>query len=297
MSHLLSMPYRFEPTGKLGRQAARIAREQLQLALEAVGQDSAAAAGPRIRCIRTCLKKIRSLLRFVEASAPNAFHKMERARLRKTAQHLAVLRDADVRICMFDSLGSVINTSECRSLRTALETGREKAFRNEAKTLKTVQPLLAAALADVSKWPLANFNENEAIRGIESVYKTARRAFKQATRHQDPETLHRWRGKIKAYWHALRLFENVPSRSLQNETRRANKLSDLLGTYHDLTNLGETLAAMDLKGHGRKTINKKLFRRCNALKKRALTLGAATFQTKPGALAKKLEPGIKHYFK
>src|SRR5438309_290620 len=94
------MAFRFKRRESIAAGFARIAAEQIDDAVAALEESS----DEGVHEARKCIKRLRGLLRLFRRALPEGTYDRENDALRTAGRRLASLRDARVRIAVFDSL-------------------------------------------------------------------------------------------------------------------------------------------------------------------------------------------------
>jgi CHAD domain-containing protein len=109
-------------------------------------------------------------------------------------------------------------------------------------------------------------------------------------RNATTEDLHEWRKEVKAYWHALELFQAANPSKPSADVRDAHRLSDLLGEDHDLALLESRIVkragAKRAKAHG--VLLKSIVAKRARLQKRARKLGVRLYSAASKEVERKL---------
>ncbi len=304
----------------------RIALAQLDVAIEHLNGDSAAAPPEAVHETRKALKRVRALMRLLEGELGVKRADRERAVLRDAAARLAGARDAEVLVSTLDALveryprelGARRGVIELRA-----ELDRER-LRAGARTLgdgatrERVARDLTEVRARVARWKLPA--KRSAVKltkpGLEHIYRAGRSGRRRAGgRGASPRVLHRWRKHVKDLRYAAEALDvreppgadskrqgkrrskpdkraAARTRRLAKVARRADELGEVLGEEHDLMLLGELVRAHRPLKRARKRTRKRLLRliarRRKRLRKRALRDGERLYADRPQRFVRKL---------
>lgn len=281
-----SMSYRLDHWTRLPDDIIRVAKEQLQTAITET--TATKVLREQVHSVRTCLKKTRSLLQLIRPSVPDEFYETEDRRLREAGRQLAPLRDAFVQLSSFKSVELPTDNPAVQCAYELLTRQDAEHFRKVAADLASIRLVLEEILKNVDRWPVAQIETRDICVGTGRIYKSARKAWAKAKKDTDAETLHRWRGKTKVLAHSLRLIADCRSKPVKKQFECAKKLGEVLGAYHDLSVLMDTIDKLPDSLKGRNSLNKTLSKQCCRLQKRAFKLGEIIYKTKPAAWTRKV---------
>ena len=255
----------------------RIARGRLDSALDELsgraGNDTATA----VHEARKDLKKLRALVRLVQADS------RWNTRFRDTARRLAGRRDADV---LLETLDDLVKSGEVpkkavRGLRKELahEAGREA----ETSEIAMAQAELTLARAEVDA--LAPETDSfKALRpGLQKIYGDGRAAYRVARKNPSTESLHEWRKRVKDLWYSATILRSAWPAMMSELAAEAHVLSDLLGEDHDLAMLAQRAT-----GKKRKELRRAIAKRRARLRKRALKIGKRLYAEKPKGFSRRI---------
>lgn len=222
------------------RGALRILRGQIDEA-----RSTLTARRPSDKAIhqaRKSIKRARATLRLVRDAVPEAVFDRENRALRDIARSLSAARDSAVMLETLNRLeklyGSVAREGTPLAVRRVLKremtrTGRQVGEGRHGNTLPAASALKQAG----SRLARVRITEEEwrpVGTAVKRVYRSGRRAMKQAKRTPSPECLHEWRKQSKHLWHALQVLQPLEPGTLGELADQAHHLSDYLGDDHDL---------------------------------------------------------------
>ena len=284
------MAYRFRMDEPIEQGVRRIAREQIDEALAAIG--SADLPLERIiHEVRRRCKALRALIRLVRPVF--ADFKTENVAFREMARALAGARDSKVLVETLDDLAEADGDAAAQRLmgrlRKRFARPSEKA---EAlhRTLAQSVAQLEAAKVRIAGWTLDARGWDSLSDGFRKTVKSARGAMASLARSDDAECSHEWRKHVKYHWHHMRLLRVAGPEAADARIRLAERLAGLLGERHDLDLFVETIAAQPRQGADAAALDllvAKARKRAARLEAKAGQIGARLFEEKPRKLAGK----------
>jgi CHAD domain-containing protein len=237
------MAYRLQPGESVEEGMRRIAREQIAMAEQELGQADEDLHGV-VHAFRKRCKKMRGLIRLVRPEFPG--YAEENAWFRDRAAELSDIRDAT---SMQECLAALIRRYGDDLADEAFADVREwLADRGAAlddadvrQTLERVRSELPEAAARIDSWGLEAPGAAAIEAGLRKTYKRARKSMHTAMEEPGAETFHTWRKRVKYHRYHTRLVSAAWPRVLKAVHREARRLSDVLGDDHDLAVLGAAL--------------------------------------------------------
>lgn len=245
------MAYRFRRKDRTVEDAARrIAREQIDGAVDAIdGKDAAVATHE----VRKCCKKVRALLRLVRPVLPD--YADENADFRDIAQSLAGSRDAKVLLDTCDLLieGAPEETHKAlfAPVRRQLvhDLGKHSHGEAASKDLHKARKLLEKARKRSEGWVLGGDDWDALGGGLGRIVREARKAERAVHAEPSATNYHELRKLMKYHWYHARLLEPIWPGMMHQRAGELSGLADLLGLHHDICVfeewLGTALSAMD----------------------------------------------------
>jgi CHAD domain-containing protein len=296
--------YRLRAGESPSRGVGRIARGQLELTIELLqgedGRGDPRGDGEAIHEARKALKRLRALLRVSRGSLGEERYGRENVALRDAGRELSGARDAQVLVATFDDLtgrfAEELPPGAWSRFREALAANVEAAnapsddARGDEVRAGVVNALSGARMR-VATWPLAQHGGPESLLGgLEQIYRRGRRATRVARDRPRTENLHELRKRAKDLWHATQLLRPVSPKRMKALSRRAHRVSDLLGDDHDLSVLlGHARAQPELFGPSELELLATLIeRRRKVLRRAALARAARLYGRKPRKLVRRL---------
>ncbi len=238
----LHVPDHIERDEDLAVALLRLAADDLAAARRELSGDAARAR--RIHGARQRLKRVRSLLRVLEAG-PGGRAREARQSLTRIARMLAGARDADVAAASARELAAMTPRAvELGFDRIVADLEQEAVRAHRDRTpLAEVDRLLVSLAGEVAS--LADgLSDGPALldEGLEQAYRRGRRWMRRARLSLATAELHSWRKAAKDLWHLLSLTRQRISRKGQKLAPVLERLANLLGLDHDHAVLAEKLA-------------------------------------------------------
>jgi CHAD domain-containing protein len=267
----------------------RIARNQLQAAIEGLRGEGGVTRDQAVHEARKCIKKVRALMRLVQTELGDTY-KEETAELRGTARKLSQLRDTAALIKSFDDLSEKHKKKRWERSAAPLRTALVAHKINLEKELGGRERLDAMATAlkkgrrRVKRWPLEAAGFPAIEDGLEKTFRRGRKALAEAHRTMRSEDIHAWRKRVKDHWYHVRLLEDLWSDEIREEERNLKELEDALGEGLNLNLLRERIQAVPDAYGGPKVVLGVVSAIEEERKKlivRALKIGDAVYRESP----------------
>jgi CHAD domain-containing protein len=208
----------------------RIAREQLDL----VAQQLAGKPGDReIHEARKAFKRLRTLLRVAREEVGEDVRRRENAAFRDAGRTMSDARDARI---LLETLDDLVEPGAFQRLRDQLRSESTQAQErvDAAAVLATVED----ARGRVASWPPGDDDPLPALAaGLTRIHRRGRRAYETARGEPSAEHLHELRKRAKDLRYATQILRSVAPARMRKLSRRAKRLSDVLGEDHDLATL------------------------------------------------------------
>lgn len=276
----------------------RIARGQIDDALERLEGRSGADLGTSVHGARKGLKRLRATVRLVRAELGSEAYRRENIAFRDVGRRLAGARDAQVLVETLDALcaryPAEVPTVAAGRLRLILAAEHETAQQRlaaDGPALAEAVGELQGARARVATWAFAHMDLDAAAPGLRRTYRRGRRAYKGARDDPSTEHLHDWRKRVKDLWHATQILERVHPKRMAKLAERTHALSDLLGDDHDLAVLDAEVAhrGQRMGDAAELAALQALVRRRRAeLQREAMAAGKRIYRPKPKAFLRAL---------
>lgn len=239
------MAYRLKARDSTVAEAVRrIAREQIDGAIEAIDKGDAAVA---IHQVRKCCKKVRALIRLVRPVF--AEYSLENADFREIARSLAGSRDAKVLLDTCDLLiegaPKGTNTDLFTPLRRRLARDQAKEAHGEeaGATLRKARKLLDKSRERSKGWALRGEEWGALGSGLGMIVREARKAERAVHGEPSAANYHELRKRIKYHWYHTRLLMPLWPEMMRPRADALGRLADQLGLHHDICVFEEWLGA------------------------------------------------------
>ncbi len=291
------MSFRIEMDAPVNDEIRRIAREQLEGALQALHDDTI-DTHETIHQVRKRCKKLRGLIRLARPSFESTYQQ-ENARLRDAAARLSSARDAQAVLETFDKLAESLDEktpAACFAwIRLRLLEARDQVER-QGEDLPQQLEAFGRDMRELRErsacWPLADHGFATIAGGLRKTYARGRKAMDKAAHDPTTERFHEWRKRVKYHRYHLRLLRKIWERPMKARRKELHDLSDLLGFEHDLAVLAGRLTDdperfpdnEDLAG-----FLGLIEQRRGELRQRAFNLGRRLYSEKPKRLKKRLK--------
>ncbi len=264
----------------------RMALEQLDVAIGQLGGfDGRAPDENAVHETRKALKRLRALLRMLDAAVGKKTFTRENAQLRDVAKRLSAARDAEVMLATLDGLiehngRKLSTTAGVQKLRGQLEREHQLARAQalgDTKTLAHVLGELRVCRVRVEGWQLPPGDGfGLAAPGFERLYDQGRKRYRRAAagKGEPVLTMHEWRTRVKDLRYVAEMLQqreptlasalpsavSKPARKrrdrarastklLRDVARHADTLGEVLGEDHDLAVLAQ-VAQRKRERHG-----------------------------------------------
>ncbi len=291
--------FRLEPGESAREGIARVARGQLDLAIELLQSGGGGDRAESVHEARKALKRLRTVLRLCKQWLGEERFRQENTILRDAGRSLSGARDARVLIETLDtlreSLGPELADATWSGFRDRLvvEAETHEQRNGDAEPSGNAALALAGVRDRVELWPLPEDGGPEDLaEGFERVYAKARRAGRRAKRRPTTARLHELRKRTKDMWHSEQLLESLSPKRVHRLRRRSHRLSDVLGDDHDLAVLLDRAEQLrETFGPGELELLRALAeRRRRTLEREALGRARKLYRRKPHKLVRRLTP-------
>jgi len=294
------MAYRFQSDAPLDGDVRRIARAQVEKAVEDLSL-TGDAAHEGVHEARKRFKRLRGLLRLVRTADPG-FARREEARYRDAGRLLSGARDRTALIEALDGLaehsGAAADAPGFATVRVALGRRRtqalERAERDADGALETVRASLAEGRSRLDAFapPRAGGSGRRRILldGLDRNYRRARADLREARRSGETEAFHDLRKRMKYLGMHLKLLEEAWPGPFAAMRAEADAVADALGRDHDYAVLrAEMLAEPAAFGAaaGRRAVLSAMERHAASLRADALTRTERLLAEKPKAFRRR----------
>jgi CHAD domain-containing protein len=272
----------------------RIARGQLDNAIERLAGRSDEDLGTAIHESRKSFKRLRAVVRLARDDLGDDVYQRENTTFRDIGRSLSELRDRQVVADTLDALlednRDELPEGDLGPLRGRLVDERERVRPNTGSLAEAVAEL-ERARARTAGWTFEHPDFDAVGPGLRRIYRRGRRAFEVAREDPTIENLHEWRKRMKDLWYAAQILRPASPRRMKALASHAHDVSDLLGEEHDLAVLNAearqsrapadeaTLTALD----------GVIDRRRADLRHRALSAGEDLYARKPKKFVARIE--------
>jgi CHAD domain-containing protein len=284
------MAYRFKLDEPVEKAVRRIARSQIDQALDELGAAEILAKG--VHESRKSLKRLRALLRLVAPSMGANKAKARNAALRDIGLLLESRREADV--CL-ETLAKLEQSVEAEDL-GLLAPLRDSLILKEMAGSAPLDPEIAAQARACLIEEARRFSKirikGKAFEtmsgGLEDSYRAGRRAFAKSTRTPTSETVHDLRKTVQWHWRQMSLLSRAWPDEFQARIASARELSQILGDDHDLAMLEQAALSLGLSSGQMAELSRICHTRQTALRGVAHPLCGRLFAETPGAFRRRM---------
>jgi CHAD domain-containing protein len=243
------MSYRLEPDETLPDGIKRMAKEQIDQALEQF-QECPAGRNEAVHDARKRFKKIRAILRLVRDEIGEEVYKLENVCFRDAGRRLADVRDSYVVVETVDDLSERFSDQLAANafdvVRQSLLARHQQIIEqllDEEGRMTEVAATIETARQRVEDWPVEQTDFAAIYGGLRRVYKRGRNRLAEAYAEPVPENFHDWRKRVKYLWYHTRILQPLWPDLLDELADQLHDLSDYLGDDHDLAELRQIITA------------------------------------------------------
>lgn len=237
------MSYRLQPDEALPAGVTRMAREQIDAALNYL-QAPPEELDTAVHESRKCLKKLRGLLRLVRKEIGKDVFQRENTCFRDAGRLLSEVRDSAVRIETLDNLladySSVVEENAYDQMRQTLvifyNATRQRVIVEEFAPGRASR-MITNARRRVETWPVSRHEFAAVSGGLQKVYKRGRNRMAEAASDPSTEARHEWRKRVKYLWYNVRILRPIWRKPMASLAAEIHSLADDLGDDHDLAML------------------------------------------------------------
>ena len=287
------MAFRLKRGKAVGRQLSHVVSAELTSAVDAAGS-SRTMSVDNVHEVRKHVKKVRAVLRLLEASLGKAYDSLSSA-LRSASRRLSALRDADASGETLEKLRvrypRVLTASVVRSLDRALKADKQRAQSRVPRLLPGVVRTLERSTRTVPRQIRKAAGQDAMRAGMRRTYQRAREAMTLARGQNDDEGLHRWRRRVKDHWYHMRLLKGVNGR-ISARVRRLKQLGTWLGDHQNLVVLHRQILNAPAHFGDERTIGAVLGcidERQLELRRRAYKRGTRLFAARPARFRRQID--------
>jgi CHAD domain-containing protein len=286
------MTYRLKEKEDVSVGLRRILLEELVEARSRMGDDLNRDPSEAIHDARKRFKKCRAVLRLVRSDIGRKEYKALNRSLRDSGRILSPVRDADVLVATVESL--IEDKRRLVATRTILgerrDTVRDQILGDD-KSVGEVRAHLDELELRISRLTFSSDGSALLVEGLKDCYAEGRRAYSECLDKPTNESLHEWRKRSKDVWYHVRILKSLWPEMIDALVDESHRLSDLLGSDHDLAVLTDTLLT-DRDGFKADQISEIMSlidERRPRLQADAFMIGARLFAEKPGRYARRFD--------
>ncbi len=290
------MAYTLEHGEPVPKAVRRIARQQLDGALEGLADPSRLGIEQTVHDVRKRCKKVRALARLVRQAVGGDGFRSVNEPVRDAAAELSPMRDSHALLATFERLVATnkesLGEATVGPVRAELQRQADAASPTSsegAQRIERAAALLTVARAASQEWRLHDSRVLE--RGVRRIYGRGRTALRDSRASDDVELRHEWRKREKDLWYAIRLLEPAAPSVLVALEARLGELAEALGDDHDLAVLGDALRAQPHAYGGilhADQVIQLADRTAADLQTRAYRLGATLYAEPPRAFGRRI---------
>ena len=288
------MAFCFKKKESVSKAIRRLARERIENALECLKDCGHAEA---VHCARKDIKKVRAVLRLVQAEvAKKEFCRLIKL-LRQAAMHLAGPRDAYIKAKTLKDLArhfkGQLAPGALRHIRAELRNGFDEEMKRfgKEKTVRAVERILRRTTKELERLDVSGKGWKAISPGVKTAYSEGRCAYQTVLKDSAPENFHEWRKCAKDLWYQVTLLHPVWPEQMDAMARELEALGEYLGDDHDLFVLRQAVEEQ-WADHGNakesETLNGLIEQRQCELRAAALALGARFYAEKPSMFCNRL---------
>jgi CHAD domain-containing protein len=247
---------------------------------------------------RKAFKRWRAALRLV---APVVGEEAEVMRIaaRDLAREMARARDGAAALEALSDLGDNVPTLSARSRATIEGRLTQLGASAEAASLTPefklrIASLLGQAAAAIERWPIAQFDCEEATRQLTATYRRVRDSEPEDWSTAPAEALHRMRQRIVEHRYQMELVESVWPKLIKVWISESQRLRDRLGAHQDLHVLSRLTGPHQPRAYWRSRLAAPIAERQAAHVEASRRLAGRLFAEKPKAFRDRIAALWKH---
>ena len=237
------MAYRFKFREATSKGFRRIAREQIELALQELAAEPVSPQG--VHNVRKALKRLKALLVTVAPVIDKKELRKRLAGLRDVGRLLSPQRDATVSLAAAQSLAEHCTADDADHINTVIGHVHHVA----GEMSKSLDPAIAADTRarlteegkKLAKLRLKGRGFELLAEGVEVSYRSGRRAFKPAYKNPSEQAFHALRKSVQVHWRQMSLLTNAWPAVFEARVTEARELSQILGDDHDIAIMSKFL--------------------------------------------------------
>lgn len=228
----------------------RIVREQIDYASDLL-KDTNVDRDIAIHESRKTFKKIRALLRLIQAELGKKNYRRESIPYRDVGRTLAPLRDSHVLIEVLDKVKLKTPNKTIRAAATVVRRALMKQYRATRKAILSGN-VIEIAISELERgceriagWSFEQEDFAAIEAGLKRSYKRGQQAMAAAYQEpQSPELFHEWRKRTKDLWYQTLVLAPIWPAVMPSVAEQIHILSEILGNAHDLAVLHQTISQL-----------------------------------------------------
>ena len=238
------MAYRFKLDEPVGKGFKRIARDQIEQALAALGPAEIAPAG--VHESRKALKRLRALIRLAAPAIGAKAARQHNVWLRDAGRLLSQQRDEAVTretLTKLEAVGGPEVVTALVPLRTVLDAAPPAGSAVlDTATAEHARASLAKEAKRLQKTKFKGRGFAALEKGLEVSYRAGRNALAKAYNEPTDEAFHELRKTVQWHWRQMSLLSRAWPEVFLIRIAAARELSQILGDDHDLAMLEHAAA-------------------------------------------------------
>jgi CHAD domain-containing protein len=265
------LTYTFQPHKKLSREFVRITRE-ISSRADSLSQRRRDPVEDAVHDGRVLMKRLRALLWFAKpALSPSALERVK-AQLRKGSGLLADQRDTAVTRKTLLKLEKKESTTQGKADLAQLKrdmVGAEPSAKEQWQALGKAMAILSECVGLIKRAGRSKTEWSSPKKRVKKAFRATEGAKKKARLTKSDTDFHEWRKKAKRLFYLLELTSADPGRQEKRILKRADKLQDTLGDYHDAAMVEDRIRGKHFSHSSANRVLKLLRRRKTNLRKKA----------------------------
>jgi len=225
------MPFYLKKNEPIDRGLRRIAREQIDIALENF-RDETMPQHRQVHGLRTRCKKMRALIRLIELPMGEAFLAEDR-QFHAAGKALNAHREREVLERTMQSVSGASNQAVDPPDPAAPEA------------IEQALAILSKCRRSVDHWPLRIDGFADIAPGFSRTYRKSIYAYREALQSPTDQNFHQLRKWVKYHWYHVRMLERLNKPKIRKQRKRLRKLHLILGDAHDLAVLQAVMEARE----------------------------------------------------
>jgi CHAD domain-containing protein len=291
------MSFKLKLGQSLRKSLQRIAREQMDDALDELTGARKSSRDRAVHDARKAFKRIRAVLRLVRPEVGKPVYREANLCFRDAGRPLREVRDAKIFIETLDELlerfkDHIAGRSFAdirKELQAHLRAVRKRVL-DEQNSIALVVDAVRRARKRIMDWVDVPDRWSAVGRGLKQVYRRASKAFQDAAAEPTVEKLHEWRKQAKYLRYQLQILRPVWPERMEELVKETDRMGELLGEDHDLAVLRQMLTDDPKRfGADAEVLVAPMDWRRTALEQEAMELGARFFQDKPKDFTRRLK--------